>query len=44
MKLSVVIVNYNVRYYVEQCINSVLKATKDIESEVFVVDNHSQDR
>ena len=43
MKLSVVIVNYNVRYYVEQCIDSVLKATKDIEAEIFVVDNHSQD-
>lgn len=43
MKLSVVIVNYNVRYYVEQCINSVLKASKGIDTEVFVVDNHSQD-
>lgn len=43
MKLSVVIVNYNVRYYVEQCINSVLKATKDMEAEVIVVDNHSHD-
>lgn len=43
MKLSVVIVNYNVRYYVEQCINSVLKATKGIETEIFVVDNHSHD-
>ena len=43
MKLSVVIVNYNVRYYVEQCINSVLKASKNIETEIFVVDNHSQD-
>jgi GT2 family glycosyltransferase len=43
MKLSVVSVKYNVRYYVEECINSVVKATNDIESEVFVVDNHSQD-
>jgi GT2 family glycosyltransferase len=43
MKLSVVIVNYNVRYYVEQCLVSVFLATKDIETEVFVVDNHSQD-
>ena len=43
MKLSIIIVNYNVRYYVEQCIHSVLKATKDIESEIFVFDNHSQD-
>ncbi len=43
MKLSVVIVNYNVRYYVEQCINSVFKATEGIGMEVLVVDNHSQD-
>ena len=43
MKLSVIIVNYNVRYYVEQCINSVLKAAEGIGMEIFVVDNHSQD-
>jgi GT2 family glycosyltransferase len=43
MKLSVIIVNYNVRYYVEQCIHSVEKATSDIETEIFVVDNHSKD-
>ena len=43
MKLSVIIVNYNVRYYIEQCINSVERATADIDREIFVVDNHSQD-
>lgn len=43
MKLSVIIVNYNVRYYVEQCINSVFRATKGIDTEVFVFDNHSRD-
>ena len=43
MKLSVVIVNYNVRYYLEQCLDSVLKATKNIEAEVLVFDNHSKD-
>ena len=43
MKLSVIIVNYNVRYYVEQCIISVQKATKDIDCEIIVVDNHSSD-
>ncbi len=43
MKLSVIIVNYNVRYYVEQCIHSVERATEGIDSEIFVVDNHSQD-
>ena len=43
MKLSVVIVIYNVRYYLEQCLDSVLKATKNIEAEVLVFDNHSKD-
>ncbi len=43
MKLSIVIVNYNVKYFLEQCLHSVRKATKDIESEVWVVDNHSTD-
>ena len=43
MKLSVVIVNYNVRTYLEQCLQSVRKAQEGIEGEVFVVDNHSSD-
>lgn len=43
MKLSVVIVNYNVRHFLEQCLNSVFTALKNIESEVFVVDNNSVD-
>lgn len=43
MKLSVVIVSYNVRSYLEQCLRSVQKALKGIEGEVFVVDNHSDD-
>ena len=43
MKLSVVIVSYNVRTYLEQCLQSVQKALDGIEGEVFVVDNHSED-
>ena len=43
MELSVVIVNYNVRYFLEQCLLSVERATKGIDAEVFVVDNHSAD-
>lgn len=43
MKLSIVIVNYNVEYFLEQCLNAVRKACKGIESEVFVVDNNSVD-
>lgn len=43
MKLSVVIVNYNVKYFLEQCLVSVEKALKGIDGEVFVVDNASAD-
>ncbi len=43
MKLSVVIVNYNVEHFLEQCLNAVRKASKDLEVEVFVVDNNSVD-
>ena len=43
MKLSVIIVNYNVKYFLEQCLRSVLKASKNIETEIFVVDNNSSD-
>jgi len=41
--LSVIIVNYNVKYFVEQCLQSVFKAAKNIDCEVFVVDNNSID-
>ncbi|HHZ65929.1 MAG TPA: glycosyltransferase [Flavobacteriales bacterium] len=44
MKLSVIIVNYNVKHFLEQCINSVLIAGAKIESfEIIVVDNKSVD-
>ena len=43
MKLSVVIVNYNVEYFLEQCLYSVRRAMQGIEGEVFVVDNNSVD-
>jgi GT2 family glycosyltransferase len=43
MKLSVVIVNYNVKYFLEQCLYSVRRASEGIETEVFVVDNNSVD-
>lgn len=43
MLLSVVIVNYNVRYFLEQCLHSVFKSGKNIDIEVFVVDNQSVD-
>ncbi|MFN8296258.1 MAG: glycosyltransferase [Chitinophagales bacterium] len=43
MKLSIVIVNYNVRYFLEQTILSVLKSVVNFEYEIFVVDNNSTD-
>lgn len=41
--LTVVIVNYNVSYFLEQCLHSVLRASENIDCEVFVVDNDSVD-
>ncbi len=43
MKLSVVIVSYNVRELLTACIDSVVKAAEGIDTEVFVVDNDSSD-
>lgn len=45
LKLSVIIVNYNVKYYLDQCIRSVLRAfvLMHTPAEIIVVDNHSAD-
>ena len=43
LELSVIIVNYNVKHFLEQCLHSVFGALKNIKSEVFVVDNNSVD-
>ena len=43
MVLTVVIVNYNVKSFLEQCLRSVFAATQDLEAEVYVVDNNSSD-
>ncbi|MEP7265102.1 MAG: glycosyltransferase, partial [Bacteroidota bacterium] len=43
MKISIVIVNYNVQYFLEQCLLSVANACKGMDAEVFVVDNNSSD-
>ena len=42
-KLSIIIVNYNVQYFLEQCLLSVQKAMTGMTVEVFVVDNNSVD-
>lgn len=43
MLLSVIIVNYNVRYFLEQCLYSVQKAITLMHAEVIIVDNYSPD-
>lgn len=43
LDLSVIIVNYNVKYFLEQCLFSVIKACINIQAEIFVVDNNSTD-
>jgi len=43
MRLSVIIVNYNVRHFLEQALLSVRKAMQGIAGDVWVVDNNSVD-
>ncbi len=43
IKLSVIIVNYNVKHFVEQCLHSAIKASQNCSTEIFVVDNNSVD-
>ncbi|MDV6168441.1 glycosyltransferase family 2 protein [Flavobacterium sp. DG1-102-2] len=43
MQLSVIILNYNVRYFLEQCVLSVQQALSGIEAEIIVIDNNSTD-
>jgi GT2 family glycosyltransferase len=43
MKLSVIIVNYNVKAYLEQCLRSVEEALRGMEGDIHVVDNLSTD-
>lgn len=43
MDLSVIIVNYNVRQFLENALLSIQRAMADVEGEIFVVDNASED-
>ncbi|MCA0380870.1 MAG: glycosyltransferase family 2 protein [Bacteroidetes bacterium] len=43
MQLSIIIVNYKVRLFAEQCLASLRLATKHLQAEIFVVDNNSDD-
>lgn len=43
MTLSIIIINYNVRTFLENALHSIKKATSGIECEIIVVDNASDD-
>ena len=43
MQLSIIILNYNVRYFLELCVLSVQSALETINGEIIVIDNNSQD-
>ena len=43
MQLSIIILNYNVRYFLELCVISVQAAIQNIDAEIIVVDNNSSD-
>jgi len=43
LKLSIIILNYNVRYFLELCLKSVEKAIEGLDAEIIVVDNQSPD-
>lgn len=43
MQLSVIIVNYNVKHFLEQCLASVMKAVGGFDAEIIIVDNNSTD-
>ena len=43
LKLSIIIINFNVKYFLEQCLCSVTKACKNIKAEIYVIDNLSTD-
>ena len=43
MELSIIVVNYNVKHFLKQCLQSVYVSAKHISSEVIVVDNNSVD-
>lgn len=43
MQLTVIILNYNVRHFLEQCVLSVQKAIQNLDAEIIVIDNNSLD-
>ena len=44
MILSIIIVNYNTSHFINQTIRSIKKSTLDIDYEIIIVDNNSNDQ
>ncbi len=42
--LSIIIVSYNVKFFLEQCLFSVQRAVEGMAAEVIVIDNNSPDK
>ena len=43
MQLSIIIVNYNVKFFLEHCLLSLINACKNLTAEIIVIDNNSTD-
>ncbi len=43
MRISIIIVNFNVRFFLEQCLFAVRNAVREMDAEIIVADNHSTD-
>ena len=43
MLLTIIIVNYNTKLFLEQCLHSVYRAAKGLAHEIIIVDNNSTD-
>ena len=43
MKLSIVVVNYNVKYFLQQLLLSLFQSKVEFDFEIIIVDNNSQD-
>ena len=43
MDVSIIIVNYNTREYIDKCLKTIIKQTTKIKYEIIVIDNASSD-
>jgi len=43
LDLSIIIVNWNTKNYLDECLDSIYKTTRGIDFEIFVIDNDSKD-